>query len=159
MDFHNSPKQFKKQLHLYSGNSQIKLANTTNRNRMTITLAEPISCKDNQYLAVRVQRVIYQRSTSWTWTDANGNGPMFLYLTSFALKSTNYNNNTVLASIPIIVPGNYTQDYENISNMETVISSKEITNIDISLVNPDFSDIINTACDMLVVLEFNAYDI
>ena len=84
---------------------------------------------------------------------------MFLYLTSFALKSTNYNNNTVLASIPIIVPGNYTQDYENISNMETVISSKEITNIDISLVNPDFSDIINTACDMLVVLEFNAYDI
>jgi hypothetical protein len=161
MDFNNSPKQFKKQLHIYSGSSNqgFTLQSSTKRNRILLTLAEPISCKDNQYLTVRVQRVIFQRSASWTWTDGNGNGPFFLYLTSNALRSTNFNNNNILSTVPIGSPAGYVIDYENISNIETIIGSKEITIIDLSLVNPDFTDIINTSADFLIVLEFNAYSV
>ena len=157
MDFTNSPKQFKKQLHVYSSGSGVTMTSATNRNRIQFTLSEPISCKDNQYLSVRVQRVILQRGT-WpnSVQDANGNFPFFLYLTSNALRSTNYNNNNILATIPVSAPNGYIIDYENTSNMETVIGSKEITTIDLNIVNPNFFDMINTGNDFLIVLEFNA---
>ena len=159
---YKAPLQYKKQVYAFSGDTTtlpngqalISLVNATNRNRISIQLSEPISCKDDEEILVSIVDAEIMRTASWTQS------PMFVYVCSTNIRTTNANGqikgNSILAKIPINAPSGYIVQYFNLNDYNSPTYGRLISNIDLALLAPDGSDIsFGSGNDWAITIQFN----
>ena len=159
---YKAPLQWKKQVHLWSGDTStlaggqpnISLVSSTNRNRMTMNLPEPISCKDDEEILVSIVDAEMSRTATWPAS------PLFVYICSTNVRTTNANGQikgqSILAKVPVNAPSGYVISYYNLNDYATPTYGRLISQIDLALIAPDGTDVsFGANADWSVTVQFN----
>lgn len=159
---YRAPLQYKKQVYVFSGDATtlangqtaVSLVNATNRNRITFQLTEPISCNDDEDITISIVDAEIMRTATWTQS------PMFVYICSTNIRTTNANGqikgNSILAKVPINAPSGYIVQYFNLNDYNSPTYGRLISYIDLALLAPDGSDIsFGAGNDWAVTIQFN----
>ena len=147
--------QYSRQIYVWSLSPNGSL--NSNGNTFTVSLKEPLILKENQYLQVSVVDAEINRTASWTTS------PLFVYVISKALATTNQcqATNAVLAKVPVTAPVGYIIQWANMYTYKAPSYGRNVSTIDISIVNPDMTDVVfgsGSSAQWSVTLQLDIYD-